>query len=69
MTTPPPLIEEWTDEHPRWQELVDAVTAEGQAGWACNPFFAPFPRHILVAERAGTVAGFLIVRGVGDRPA
>lgn len=53
-------IEEWTPEHPRWDELVQVITDENQADWAFEPFFAGFARHFLVALRGDALAGFLM---------
>jgi len=54
-------IEEWTPEHPRWDELVRVITDENQAEWAFEPFFADFDRHFLVALHGGdALAGFLM---------
>ena len=53
-------IEEMTPDHPEWQELVDVITQENQAGWAFNPHFEQFTRYFLAAKRDGDIAGFLM---------
>ena len=35
-------IEEWSSEHPRWQDLVREVADQNQTNWA----FEPYPRSI-----------------------
>lgn len=53
-------IEEMTPDHPEWQELVDVITQENQAGWAFNPHFEQFTRYFLVAKQEGKIVGFLM---------
>ena len=53
-------IEEMTPDHSEWQELVDVITQENQAGWAFNPHFEQFTRYFLVAKQEGKIVGFLM---------
>lgn len=57
---PPFSIEEMTPDHPKWQELVDVITHENQAGWAFNPHFKQFVRYFLAAKQDGDIVGFLM---------
>lgn len=56
----PLSIEEMTPNHPEWQELVDVITHENQAGWAFNPYFERFARYFLAAKQDGNIVGFLM---------
>ena len=60
-------IEEMTSDHPEWQELVDVITHEKQAGWAFNSHFDQFARYFLAAKQDGAIVGFLmfVVWGIG----
>lgn len=64
MEEPSPVIEEWTTEHPRWNELVQAIAEQNQTNWAFASFFEPFPRHFIVAQmmtqQESKVVGFLM---------
>ena len=53
-------IEEMTPDHPEWQELVDIITQESQAGWAFNSHFEQFARYFLAAKQDGGIVGFLM---------
>ena len=53
-------IEEMASDHPEWQELVDVITQENQAGWAFNPHFEQFARYFLAAKQDGNIVGFLM---------
>ena len=53
-------VEEWTGEHPRWQEYVSLITAEGQARPAFGEFFQPHNPRYLVALQGDTIVGFLM---------
>ena len=53
-------IEEMTTDDPEWQELVDVITHENQAGWAFNPYFEQFERYFLAAKQGGDIVGFLM---------
>ena len=53
-------IEEMTSDSPEWQELVDVITQENQAGWAFNQHFEQFARYFLAAKQEGTIVGFLM---------
>lgn len=54
------IIEEWSSEHPEWQELVQAIADEGQTQWAFASFFEQFQRHFLVALQKGKIVGFVM---------
>jgi len=58
--SPPFPIEEMTPDHPEWQELVDVITQENQAGWAFNSHFEQFARYFLAAKQDGNIVGFLM---------
>ena len=57
---PSTSIEEMTPDHPKWQELVDVITQENQAGWAFNSHFEQFARYFLAAKQDGDIVGFLM---------
>ncbi len=58
--SPPFPIEEMTPDHPEWQELVDVIAQENQAGWAFNQHFEQFARYFLAAKQDGNIVGFLM---------
>ena len=67
MPDTPMIIEEWTPNHPRWPTLLTAVEEQGQSDWLA--FHADFHRssHVLVAQEAGAVTGFLryVIQEIG----
>lgn len=60
MNKPSGIVEEWTEEHPRWNELIQAIAEQNQTHWAFDPFFEQFSRHFMVALKEGKVVGFLM---------
>lgn len=61
-------IERWSEQQPRWLELLKAITEEGQTNWFT--FSAPFhsSNHVLVALQENEVIGFLrfVVQAIGS---
>ena len=54
------FIQEMTPDHPEWQELVDVIRCENQAGWAFNSHFEQFARCFLAAKQEDKIVGFLM---------
>ena len=60
MTKPSFSLEEWTPNHPRWQELIHFMETEGQAYyWQQEAYFTQFQHYYLVAVHADELVGFL----------
>ena len=61
MDEPPFVIEEWSDEHPRWGEFLECLdqAAPEQAPFVLGEYSAGPPCHLLVALQADRVVGFL----------
>jgi len=55
----PLVIEEWSENHSRWADLMQTIAEQKQTNWAT--FNADFHRssHILVATQGEVIAGFL----------
>ena len=53
-------IRELTPDDRDWAEYVEVINGEGQARWAFDVHFEPFPRHFVMAKQNGRVVGFLM---------
>lgn len=67
MTLKKITIEAWGPDSPRWQELVDLITAEGQGSWLEFQADWHMNSHMLVAVADGQLVGFLrfVVQVIG----
>ena len=60
MTRHPFSLEEWMVTHPRWQELVSLMEAEGQGYYRQQEaYFIQFQHYFLVAAQVDELVGFL----------
>jgi GNAT superfamily N-acetyltransferase len=63
----PVTIEEWSETHLRWPELIEFIAAQNQTNWV--NFTADFhlSSHLLVACRGNQIAGFLrfVIQEIG----
>jgi len=61
MDKTPFVIEEWTEDHPRWADFLECLeqTAPEQAPFVLGEYSQGLPCHLLVALQADRVVGFL----------
>ena len=67
------MIEEWTEAHPQWAQLVRFIENERQSDWVSFAADFHLSSHLLVATQEGRIVGFLrfVVQEIGsdeDRP-
>ncbi len=60
MSIPQCSIRELNADDRDWPEFVAVINGEGQARWAFDAHFEPFPRHFVMAKQDGRVVGFLM---------
>ena len=60
MSIPQCSIQELTADDLDWAEYVSVINGEGQARWAFDAHFGPFPRHFVMAKQDGRVVSFLM---------
>jgi GNAT superfamily N-acetyltransferase len=67
------VIEEWSETHPRWPELMRVVEGLHQSNWVTGKADFRLSSHMLVARREQEIIGFLrfVTQEIGtdeDRP-
>lgn len=67
MNQSPITIEEWSETHPRWPELMAFIAVQNQTNWVNFKADFHLSSHLLVARLDEVIAGFLrfVIQEIG----